>query len=93
LERLPDAAGNVDATAVLDERLDLEGLLRSLPPKQRAVLVLRFYDDLTEAQTAATLGCSVGTVKSQTHHALNKLRLQLPVPGDEAAATGQEEMR
>jgi DNA-directed RNA polymerase specialized sigma24 family protein len=57
------------------------------------VLVLRFYDDLTEAQTAATLGCSVGTVKSQTHHALNKLRLQLPVPGDEAAATGQEEMR
>jgi RNA polymerase sigma-70 factor (sigma-E family) len=93
VERLPDAAGNVDATAVLDERLDLEGLLRSLPPKQRAVLVLRFYDDLTEAQTAATLGCSVGTVKSQTHHALNKLRLQLPVPGDEAAATGQEEMR
>lgn len=92
-ERLPDLAESVDATADLDDRLDLEELLRTLPPRQRAVLVLRFYEDLTEAQTAAALGCSVGTVKSQSHHALNKLRLQLPLPGDEAAATGPEEMR
>jgi RNA polymerase sigma-70 factor (sigma-E family) len=93
MEQLPDRGGGVDATADLDERLDLEDLLRALPPRQRAVLVLRFYDDLTEAQTAAALGCSVGTVKSQSHHALNKLRLQLPFPGDEAAAAGHEEMR
>lgn len=92
VERLPDPVGTVDATADLDERLDLENLLRTLPPRQRAVLVLRFFEDLTEAQTAAALGCSIGTVKSQSHHALNKLRLQLPFPG-EAAATGHEEMR
>ncbi len=93
MERLPERAGTVDAAADLDQRLDLASLLRTLPPRQRAVVVLRFFEDLTEAQTAAALGCSIGTVKSQSHHALNKLRLQLPHPGDEAAATGHEEMR
>ena len=90
MERPPDRAAHVDATADLDERLDLEDLLRTLPPRQRAVLVLRFYDDLTEAQTAAALGCSIGTVKSQSHHALRRLRLQVPPPGDEAATIHQE---
>jgi RNA polymerase sigma-70 factor (sigma-E family) len=48
--------------------------LAQLPPGQRAVLVLRYYEDLTEAQTAAVLGCSVGSVKTQASRALAKLR-------------------
>lgn len=52
-----------------------------LPVRQRAVLVLRYFQDLSVEQTADALGCSTGTVKSQTHHALNKLREAL---GDHA---------
>ena len=48
--------------------------LAQLPPRQRAVVVLRYYEDLTEAQTASVLGCAVGTVKSQGAAALGKLR-------------------
>jgi RNA polymerase sigma-70 factor (sigma-E family) len=55
-------------------RQDSLAALAALPRGQRAVLVLRFYDDLTEAQTAEMLGISVGTVKSQTSRALNALR-------------------
>jgi len=44
----------------------------------RATLVLRYFEDLTEAQTAEALGCSVGSVKSQTHHAVARLRAVLP---------------
>ena len=49
-------------------------MLATLPRRQRAVIVLRFFDDLTEAQAADALGCAVGTVKSQTAKALAKLR-------------------
>jgi RNA polymerase sigma-70 factor (sigma-E family) len=52
-----------------------------LPVRQRAVLVLRYFQDLSVEQTADALGCSTGTVKSQTHHALSKLREAL---GDSA---------
>ena len=55
---------------------ELWAALAALPPRQRAVIVLRFYEDLTEADTAAALGCSVGTVKSQAHKALSRLRAQ-----------------
>ncbi|MGW6201428.1 SigE family RNA polymerase sigma factor [Kribbella sp. NPDC055110] len=56
-------------------RRDLLAALQELAPRQRAVIVLRYYDDLTEAQTAEALGCSIGTVKSQASRALDRLRL------------------
>jgi len=61
-----------DRHAVRDQLLTA---LQELPPRQRAVIVLRYYEDLTEVQTAEALGCTVGTVKSQTSRALDKLRL------------------
>ncbi|TCC60971.1 SigE family RNA polymerase sigma factor [Kribbella pittospori] len=62
-----------DATA----RIWLWHELQQLPPRQRAALILRYYEDLTEPQTAEALGCSVGTVKSQVSAALKKLRARL----------------
>ena len=62
-----------------DDRTDRIALLedlRRLSPRQRAVLVLRYFDDLTEADTAAALGISVGTVKSHARDALARLRHQ-----------------
>ena len=51
--------------------------LRALPPRQRAVVVLRHYEDLTERDIAAILGCTVGTVKSHNARALERLRVAL----------------
>ena len=64
-----------DQMVQADDRADLWVALGRLPPRQRAVVVLRFYEDLTEADTAAALGVSVGTVKSQTSKALARLRI------------------
>ena len=58
----------------LDQRRDLLTALAALPKGQRAVVVLRYFEDLTEAQTAELLGCTVGTVKSQASRALATLR-------------------
>jgi RNA polymerase sigma-70 factor (sigma-E family) len=58
----------------------LVAAMRGLPYRQRSVLVLRYFQDLSIEQTAAVLGCSAGTVKSQTHHALTKLREALGDP-------------
>ena len=59
-------------------RLSLRSALSRLTRKQRAVVVLRFFDDLTEVQAAETLGVSVGTIKSQTAKALVRLRILAP---------------
>jgi RNA polymerase sigma-70 factor (sigma-E family) len=57
--------------------------LGALPPRQRATLVLRYFDDLSETETAKVMGCSVGTVKSTTSRALDRLRVVLaPAPGE-----------
>src|SRR5262245_44072485 len=61
-------AGPDQVAALADQDL-LWRALAQLPPGQRAVLVLRYYEDLTEAQTAAVLGCSIGSVKAQTSRA------------------------
>jgi RNA polymerase sigma-70 factor (sigma-E family) len=78
----PDLA---DATAL---RLSLRSALRLLTARQRAVLVLRFFDDLTEAQAAEMLGVTVGTVKSQTARALARLRVVAPELADHHAPGG-----
>lgn len=70
---LPELAGP-DQTASVELRMVLQAALRSLSRGQRAVLVLRYFEDLSEAQTASLLGCSLGTVKSQTARAMTRLR-------------------
>jgi RNA polymerase sigma-70 factor (sigma-E family) len=66
-------AASDQAAAIADKDL-LWRALAELPVGQRAVLVLRYYEDLSEAQTAAILGCSVGSVKAQASRALSKMR-------------------
>jgi RNA polymerase sigma-70 factor (sigma-E family) len=63
-----------DAARDYDERSALIAALQRLGPRQRAVVVLRYWMDLTEHETAAALNCSVGTVKSQASRALATLR-------------------
>ena len=70
------------ATADDDLRLSLEHALARLTAKQRTVLVLRYYEDRTEAQTAELLGIGVGTVKSTTRQALARLRAVAPHLGE-----------
>jgi RNA polymerase sigma factor (sigma-70 family) len=55
-------------------RLSVARALDRLGPRQRACIVLRFFEDLSESATAETLGCSIGTVRSQTFKALQRLR-------------------
>lgn len=69
-----------DAYAGVDNRDALIQALRELPPRMRAVIVLRYYDDLTEAETAHALGISVGSVKSQTSRGLDRLRTVMSEP-------------
>lgn len=77
---LPEHVDSVtaDRSPEAGRRIDLERALADLTAKQRAVIVLRFFEDRSEADTAEALGVSVGTVKSQTHAALGRLRALLP---------------
>jgi RNA polymerase sigma-70 factor (sigma-E family) len=73
----PRGAGS-DETARVDTRLALLAALRRLSTAQRAVLILRYFDDCSEADAAEVLGVRVGTVKSQTNKALARLRVVAP---------------
>jgi len=74
----PDPAGRVsvpDRTTELDERDALMTEVRQLPPRQRIVIVLRFFHDLSDEQIAADLGCAVSTVRVHASRALRALRI------------------
>jgi RNA polymerase sigma-70 factor (sigma-E family) len=79
-ERVPESSaaesGDVDAA---DERDELRRLLAGLSPRERAVVVLRYYCDLSEQDAATTLGVPVGTVKSTCSRALSRLRVEIGV--------------
>jgi RNA polymerase sigma-70 factor (sigma-E family) len=83
-----------DATAGVDLRDALVRALLQLPPRQRAVIVLRYWEQLSEAEAAEMLGCSVGTVKSAASRGLSRMRelsQSWRDPGTEAAAAGLTE--
>jgi RNA polymerase sigma-70 factor (sigma-E family) len=73
---VPDA-GITDPTALLPEQGELWQAVRQLPPRQRAAVVLRFCEDLSQAQVAELMGCSVGSVKRHTSLGLGKLRADM----------------
>jgi RNA polymerase sigma-70 factor (sigma-E family) len=81
-ESLPESSAP-DPTSQIDNRDELWQALGRLPRRQQAVLVLRYFEDLSEAQVADTLGISTGTVKSQTSKALARLRLDPDLHGSE----------
>jgi RNA polymerase sigma-70 factor (sigma-E family) len=77
-EHVTDAPPDAPALgSYAEQRLHIQQALTAVPPRQRAVIVLRFWNDLSVEETAAALGCSVGTVKSQCARGLAKLRERL----------------
>jgi RNA polymerase sigma-70 factor (sigma-E family) len=82
----PDAP-HADHAALIDTRSELLTALGTLPVRQRTVLVLRYFVDLPEAEVAAILGCSLGTVKSTASRALAKLEQQLSESSTETGKT------
>jgi RNA polymerase sigma-70 factor (sigma-E family) len=89
-ETLPEPAG-ADAVEDLVAHDELVEHLLALAPRQRAAIVLRYYQDLTEAQAAEAMGCSVGTVKSQVSDGLARLRSSMG-PDLDYAITSEQEM-
>ncbi len=83
---VPELAGESDAEDRAAVREALICAVRVLPPHQRAVVALRYFNDLSEATTARILGCSVGAVKSQSSRAMRTLRA---TPGLQAVITGE----
>jgi RNA polymerase sigma-70 factor (sigma-E family) len=78
--RMPERSGEPVDAGVLDRSL-LWPLVCALPERQRAVIVLRYYEDLTEVQISEVLGCAPGTVKSQASAAMKALRRALAASG------------
>jgi RNA polymerase sigma-70 factor (sigma-E family) len=87
-ERSTDSVPEQQAWSPPDmgERDEVWTLVCGLPPRQRAAVVLRYYEDLSEAETAQALGCSVGTVKSQTSRAIAALRKRLADNGTQSTS-------
>lgn len=85
-EEVPEVAVP-DASGVLDARAALLEALAGLSRRQRAVVVLRYFEDLSEAEIARTLGCSAGTVKSAASRAMAKLRAHPGLSPEEPAWT------
>jgi RNA polymerase sigma-70 factor (sigma-E family) len=85
VDELPDAAVTTDpdTASIVAVRRALAGI----PPRQRAVIALRYYSDLSVEETGETLGCSAGTVKSQTARGLAALRRALPDSEQDGATT------
>jgi RNA polymerase sigma-70 factor (sigma-E family) len=80
----PEGSAAADASAAAELRVVMRGALARLTARQRTVLVLRYFEDLPEADVARLLSCSVGTVRSTTHRSLARLRALAP----ELAALG-----
>jgi RNA polymerase sigma-70 factor (sigma-E family) len=81
VERVPDALNPDETERLATHDVLWENVCR-LPPRQRVALVLRYYEDLSEAETAELMRCSVGTVKSQVSVALSKLRERVGIDSD-----------
>ncbi|MGC0334281.1 RNA polymerase sigma-70 factor (sigma-E family) [Streptomyces sp. SAI-170] len=77
----PQDLGVADGTAAADLRISVAQALARLTPRQRTMLVLRYFEDLSETEVASVLGCSVGTVRSTTHRSLSRLRSLAPELG------------
>jgi RNA polymerase sigma-70 factor (sigma-E family) len=87
VDALPEPLPGPAAEEAVTSRMTVVAALRRLPPRQRAVLVCRYYEDLDVTATAAVLHCSTGTVKSQTARALGALRAAL---GEDGSPVGKE---
>jgi RNA polymerase sigma-70 factor (sigma-E family) len=92
-----DAASRLEASDQSDAVADRDLLIRALasvPPRQRAVLVLRYWEDLSDAEIAATLNCGLGTVRSQASRGLERLRRATdlrPATASELSTTGERD--
>jgi DNA-directed RNA polymerase specialized sigma24 family protein len=89
-EHTAGLAARGDGTAAVDLRDQLVRLLIQLPPRQRAVIVLRYWEQLSEAEAAEVLGCSEGTVKSAASRGLRRLRDLSDTWPDAGARPAQE---
>jgi RNA polymerase sigma-70 factor (sigma-E family) len=89
----PDRASGEDVAGEVTDRAALMTALAELPERQRACVVLRYFEDLDVRETAAALGCSEGTVKSQTSRALASLRVMFEdASRDELVVAGEKRM-
>jgi RNA polymerase sigma-70 factor (sigma-E family) len=90
--RTPGAGEQPDETSHVDQRDQLVRLLAQLPSRQRTAIVLRYWEELNEAETAEVMGCAVGTVKSATSRGLQRLRelSGIDSAGQQATTGGQQ---